>query len=311
MTLLQFEDLPLYPKEGTESLFETPALDSIQRTSYKKGPISSQYRPSYIDRLGTGSGISGFDYNEPYYEDPYNYAKSAFSRNGHVGNRLSDYPRRKIDDGPYYQTTPGYKYSRSRYRSRNGYPVKNRSDRIRERNTETQGKQNIHNNKDDNIVTTTVEPLAMREKRKVKVLRNSKYLTKKIRSRNIFSQKSLSRSRARRHVGPHDEDGLQRLLSTGSLAPSSLPKTHPNYNHSIDFLFATYWFFPAKTRAILPEDQKCIEKKMSDEQIRFDPKSEYLIYQTIPTLRKKIFKTFGGKGENAYLQYYTAFPHCF
>ena len=80
--------------------------------------------------------------------------------------------------------------------------------------------------------------------------------------------------RKRRHVGPHDEDGLQRLLSTGSLAPSSLPESNPLYNNSIDFIFATYWFFPAKTQAILPQDQKCIEEKMSQEKQRFDPKSE-------------------------------------
>ncbi|KAL8612256.1 hypothetical protein ACOMHN_038168 [Nucella lapillus] len=81
--------------------------------------------------------------------------------------------------------------------------------------------------------------------------------------------------RKRRHVGPHDDNGLQRLLSTGTLAPSSLPKDHPDYAHTVDLVFATYWFFPAKTRAILPRDQACIDKMMANEKQRFDPKNKY------------------------------------
>lgn len=80
--------------------------------------------------------------------------------------------------------------------------------------------------------------------------------------------------RKRRHVGPHDDNGLQRLLSTGTLAPSTLPKGHPDYAHTVDVVFATYWFFPARTKAILPEDQRCIEQRMAGETERFDPKSE-------------------------------------
>ncbi|XP_061183880.1 uncharacterized protein LOC133192057 [Saccostrea echinata] len=79
----------------------------------------------------------------------------------------------------------------------------------------------------------------------------------------------------KRHVGPHDNDGIQRLLSTGTLAPTMLSPSHPMYNHSIDIVFATYWFFPAKTQAILPEDQKCIMQKMKEEKSRFDSKGKY------------------------------------
>lgn len=86
------------------------------------------------------------------------------------------------------------------------------------------------------------------------------------------------RSRRRRHVGPHDNEGLQRLLSTGTLAPTLLPLSHPNYNHSIDLVFGTYWFFPADTRAILPEDKKCIQQKLSEEKIRFSPLSMFISY---------------------------------
>lgn len=81
--------------------------------------------------------------------------------------------------------------------------------------------------------------------------------------------------RIKRHVGPHDDDGIQRLLSTGTLAPTTLDNTHPNYNYSIDVVFATYWFFPAKTQAILPKDQVCISEKMDDEKARLDVLSEY------------------------------------
>ncbi|PVD27593.1 hypothetical protein C0Q70_12757 [Pomacea canaliculata] len=83
------------------------------------------------------------------------------------------------------------------------------------------------------------------------------------------------RRRRRRHVGPHDDDGLQRLLSTGTVAPSSLPADHPDFPHSVDVIFATYWFFPAKTQAILPQDQSCIADAMEKETQRFDPNNPY------------------------------------
>ncbi|XP_059161423.1 uncharacterized protein LOC131944658 isoform X2 [Physella acuta] len=84
--------------------------------------------------------------------------------------------------------------------------------------------------------------------------------------RSKFMAKRQSREgRWKRHVGPHDDDGLQRLLSTGVLAPTTLPPSHPDYNRSIDIIFATYWFFPANTHAILPQDQKCIAEKLAQE----------------------------------------------
>jgi hypothetical protein len=94
--------------------------------------------------------------------------------------------------------------------------------------------------------------------------------------------------KTKRHVGPHDDDGIQRLLSTGTLAPSMLPSTHPKHNHSIDVLFATYWFFPAKTQAILPEDEKCISQKMENEKHRFNPKSKQLTNFLMPYRKYKL-----------------------
>lgn len=123
--------------------------------------------------------------------------------------------------------------------------------------------------------TDSVKPIAMRDKRATRIKTHSRnggnVLINDLSSKN---NKPHRERRKKRHVGPHDEKGLQRLLSTGSLMPTLLPKSHPDYNHSIDLVFATYWFFPAKTKAILPEDQKCIEKRLSEETIRFDPKSK-------------------------------------
>ncbi|KAL5019654.1 hypothetical protein ScPMuIL_002546, partial [Solemya velum] len=111
----------------------------------------------------------------------------------------------------------------------------------------------------------------------VKTNRLAKNNRKKVIERNTRLKRSPRRKtkRKRRHIGPHDEEGLQRLLSTGTLAPTTLDPHHPNYNHSIDFIFATYWFFPAKTEVLLPEDQACLEEKMKEETIRFDRNSKY------------------------------------
>ncbi|XP_035703612.1 uncharacterized protein LOC110843502 isoform X2 [Folsomia candida] len=73
---------------------------------------------------------------------------------------------------------------------------------------------------------------------------------------------------SKRHIGPHDMDGIQRLISTGTLA-------QPVNGEGIDLIFATYWFFPAKPQAILPKDQECIQEKLSKETERFDERSKY------------------------------------
>ncbi|XP_014669211.1 PREDICTED: uncharacterized protein LOC106810388 isoform X2 [Priapulus caudatus] len=83
---------------------------------------------------------------------------------------------------------------------------------------------------------------------------------------------SRKHGRQKRHIGAHDEEGIQRLLSTGTLAP---PLPGSDMNHSIDVIFAVYWFFPAKTQAILPGDRDCILKRLGGEKERFDPQSTY------------------------------------
>ena len=64
------------------------------------------------------------------------------------------------------------------------------------------------------------------------------------------------------------------IAISGTLAPPLLPETHPDYNSSIDVIFATYWFYPAETVVLLPEDQACVDEKKKNEKQRFDPKSK-------------------------------------
>ncbi|RWS02090.1 PQQ-like domain containing protein [Dinothrombium tinctorium] len=67
------------------------------------------------------------------------------------------------------------------------------------------------------------------------------------------------RALRKRHVGLHDGDGVQRVISTGTLGPSS-------QKHSIDLIFATYWFPPARNVQLMPpEMQRCIDRYMAPE----------------------------------------------
>ena len=219
---------------------------------------------------GQNRGYPDYD----YYSDPFgSFADSAYQNK--MGRDRMPYFR---DSPQYYPTTPRYTINRNKYRGR--FPTSSRrADRIKGPNG---GEKNVPGMK------------AKRRKRHVETILSSndvnkfsfhaeqnipQRLTKEHSNLRFKSRKrkqvGKNLKRKRRHVGPHDEDGLQRLLSTGSLAPSSLSKSDPLYNNSIDFVFATYWFFPAKTQAILPQDQKCIEKKMSEEKQRFDPKSKF------------------------------------
>lgn len=69
--------------------------------------------------------------------------------------------------------------------------------------------------------------------------------------------------------------GFQRLVSTGTLAPTLLPGDDVDHNRTIDIIFATYWTYPSHTTAILEEDQKCISEKLGKEMIaRFDEDSK-------------------------------------
>jgi hypothetical protein len=86
---------------------------------------------------------------------------------------------------------------------------------------------------------------------------------------NNARRPSANYNRGKRHIGPHDRDGIQRLISTGTLAKPL------NGSDGIDLVFATYWFFPAKTDAILPKDSECIQDKMREANQRFEEGNKY------------------------------------
>ena len=259
-------------------------VSGVQRTSYKKGPPIDSYRSQPRNSiLGRNKGTPYLDYD--YYADPF----------GQFAGNAYEKPQLGLNRSPYYrgasktyQTTPRYNLPRNSYRGR--LPTGRRfGNRVKERTPskpesrlgmKAERRRRYSANSDvlngDNVYIPKNKPkIPLHLKSNVLERTNDELSVKKDVENKL---KKTFTKRKRRHVGPHDEDGLQRLLSTGSLAPSSLPVTNPLYNNSIDFIFATYWFFPAKTRAVLPQDQKCIEKKLSQENQRFDPKSEYEFY---------------------------------
>ena len=69
-------------------------------------------------------------------------------------------------------------------------------------------------------------------------------LTPKRSSRSTRSK--VVQERSRRHAGLHDAAGIQRVISTGTLAPPLSPVLDdtPSDPNSIDLIFATYWFYP-------------------------------------------------------------------
>ena len=258
---LEALDSMLPSEEGTEALFETPIMDqSEERTTYKKGPPGFSRQDSYRPQ----SILPDYDYDNSYFDDSYKRYPN--------DRRGQKYPNKNRNNNRYRVTTPpqygnyrpGFPLADNKSRRRQ-FPLSN----VRNRRVQLRGVSSGGVNSDVN----RINPIAMRAKRSAQ-RKNRKHVRSNERSIKDKVNKTVNEYRTKRHVGPHDEKGLQRLLSTGSIMPSLLPKTHPNFNNSIDLVFATYWFFPAKTKAILPADQKCIEKKLSDETIRFDPKSK-------------------------------------
>ena len=65
--------------------------------------------------------------------------------------------------------------------------------------------------------------------------------------------------RKRRHVGPPDHGGFQRLIQTGCLAPVHPNKDSQKSANAIDVMMVTYWMYPAKVRIITDKEKECIE----------------------------------------------------
>ncbi|XP_071510250.1 uncharacterized protein [Diadema antillarum] len=95
--------------------------------------------------------------------------------------------------------------------------------------------------------------------------------------REAMSKVRLTGQRSRRHAGLHDAGGIQRVISTGTLAPT-LPEILdglPSTPNSIDVIFATYWFYPKPHKLITEEEQKCLDSWMENEEQRMDPSNEF------------------------------------
>ncbi|CAF0995646.1 unnamed protein product [Adineta steineri] len=76
-----------------------------------------------------------------------------------------------------------------------------------------------------------------------------------------------SRKKYKRHVGPHDNGGLQRTISTGTLAPSF----ELNSKSSIDLIFATYWIHSDTSTLLHADERACIDEGMAKEEDRLKP----------------------------------------
>ncbi|CAF1092421.1 unnamed protein product [Rotaria sp. Silwood1] len=73
-----------------------------------------------------------------------------------------------------------------------------------------------------------------------------------------------NRRKYKRHVGPHDNGGIQRVISTGTLAPSF----EPNSKSSIDLIFATYWIQSDTSTLLDANERACIDEGMAKEEER-------------------------------------------
>ncbi|KAL3885796.1 hypothetical protein ACJMK2_025834 [Sinanodonta woodiana] len=248
---------------GQEYLLDTPNVPDKHRTSYKKGQQDPHDTDELLPRI-----LSENTNRRPFYKDNGNLDTDGSIFSNSRRNRLKGY-HHPLEAGYYSETTPSYVLPRRKYGER--YPGRSygvpRNKRFSLKNANVKIQEKVRRKKRNG---ESIEFSNLSEMDKNNILPH----TRKQRGDRTRSN-HRSQNRKRRHVGPHDEDGLQRLLSTGTLAPTTLSVNHPDFNHSIDFVFATYWFFPAKTQAVLPEDQKCIAEKLSQEITRFNPNSKY------------------------------------
>ncbi|XP_048257876.1 uncharacterized protein LOC124125677 isoform X2 [Haliotis rufescens] len=260
---------------------QIPARQDLNRNrqvpgTRNRGSLGIPNRNGYKDNGKYGNTINGYmstgdnsprrnQYDTDYYQLPYDLNTDSQQYPGYYQRNDDDYD----DNDRYGQDYPKYKSEkRSQPAEKFHFMREKRDAEMEEKNFMTVEKLKELNEK----------LLKEIKKREMGYSRyEGQYMRRKKRNSNKMKSPDHgeNRKRKRRHVGPHDADGLQRLISTGTVAPSSLPPDHPNYNHTMDFIFATYWFYPAKTHAVLPKDQKCISNKMANEKIRFDPKSEY------------------------------------
>ncbi|KAI1309010.1 hypothetical protein HDE_00313 [Halotydeus destructor] len=74
--------------------------------------------------------------------------------------------------------------------------------------------------------------------------------------------------RTRRHVGMHDGGGIQRVISTGTLAPSSSKRSG-----ALDVVFASFWFPPSQNVKLMSNKMAaCVDNLLrpdAEERLRF------------------------------------------
>ena len=75
----------------------------------------------------------------------------------------------------------------------------------------------------------------------------------------VISGYNKKARRDRRHVGPPDHGGFQRLIQTGCVAPALPDKDNHESRNEIDLVMVTYWMYPAKVRVITDAQKDCIE----------------------------------------------------
>lgn len=73
------------------------------------------------------------------------------------------------------------------------------------------------------------------------------------------SQRIHQSKKQRRHIGPPDHGGFQRLIQTGSITSSFSNQSSSNAK-SVDVIVATYWMYPSKVRVITQIEKECIEE---------------------------------------------------
>ncbi|XP_074653031.1 uncharacterized protein LOC141907325 [Tubulanus polymorphus] len=222
----------------------------------------ANYLNELLKKYGADDEDNDLENIAPPRHEPSLNRHRPYPHQSNIG-RISDHDgipgRRKID---YRRRRPSYRRRRSTHSGRQG----SRANDFRK----TTKIEDYLKNARGNELKSEAERVDMNDMMRDENIR-AKIENHLNRDRDALAKKL----RKKRHLGPHDDAGLQRLLSTGTLAPSLLQANHPDFNHSIDLVFATYWFFPAKTQTLLPADQKCIDDFMAQEMRRFNPKSKY------------------------------------
>ena len=73
------------------------------------------------------------------------------------------------------------------------------------------------------------------------------------------NKRSLNKNhKQKRHVGPPDHGGFQRLIQTGSLS-ATFSNNESKTPKGVDVMMVTYWMYPAKVRIITDKEKECIE----------------------------------------------------